>query len=165
MSWPTLSIVRMRGNVSNQVFQRRLSRITLTFQQEIHMSKRLRDVNRFYVETWSVPWPRQLKVVDKRERNFGSIWYQHLIWKFRKNKIKNKGRKKFTRPPPPEWQLVCSGLCYHHHRYHYFGLTHLLLIEDLLLFCGLLTFIVWNGLEILTAMNLVRVAQLWFRRP
>ena len=39
--------------------------------------------------------------------------------------------------------------------------THnLLFIEDLLLYCGLLTFIVWNGLEILTAMNLVRVAQL-----
>ena len=56
--------------------------------------------------------------------------------------------------------IICSGLCYHHHRYHYYGLTHLLLIEDLLLFCGLLTFIVWNGLEILTAMNLVRVAQL-----
>ena len=44
--------------------------------------------------------------------------------------------------------------------------THnLLLIEDLLLYCGLLTFIVWNGLEILTAMNLVRVAQLGFQPP
>ena len=53
MSWSYLSIARMRGKISNQVFQRRLCRIhaLTSIQQEIYMSKRLRDANPFYVET------------------------------------------------------------------------------------------------------------------
>ncbi len=56
MSRSNLSIVRVRGNVLNQVIQRRLSRIhaLTSIQQKIYMFKGLRDVNRFYVETLSV---------------------------------------------------------------------------------------------------------------
>ena len=57
MSSSNLSMVRMKGKVSYQVFQWRFSQIDAltSIQQEIYMSKRLlRDVNRFYVETWSV---------------------------------------------------------------------------------------------------------------
>ena len=55
MSSSNLSMVRMRGKVSYQVFNEDSAEFThllsTSIQQEIYMFKRLRDVNRFYVET------------------------------------------------------------------------------------------------------------------